>query len=251
MKKLNNKGYMLVEIILAFAITFALIYFIMDIVINLKNKNDDLMVETIITTDKTIITNSLMEYAINEEKDFNCSSLKVENNTVKYKDKVIDIVSEYGSVGSVTCNVKNGKVSINIPIKVEQMKNKDFDVVVDYKYDIGDNISPTCALTIEGTKINATYDDPGEKASGIDYYGWNPLLEGEKSDNITIDSAGDYIFYVTDKSGNQTTCSVNVENTERQDTTTERPASKIYNPTGSCRCSPSGNNICIFLEHVN
>ena len=69
MKKLNNKGYMLVEIIMAFAITFCLIYFLMDLVINLKNKNDDLLVDTIIKTDQTIISNKLMDYVIEEKKN--------------------------------------------------------------------------------------------------------------------------------------------------------------------------------------
>ena len=46
MKKLNNKGYMLVEIILASVIAFGVAYFILDLVIKLKNKNDDLFVDT-------------------------------------------------------------------------------------------------------------------------------------------------------------------------------------------------------------
>ena len=61
--KLNKKGYMLVEIILASALAFGLAFFIIDLVIRLKNKNDDLLVENLITTDKTIITNKLMSYA--------------------------------------------------------------------------------------------------------------------------------------------------------------------------------------------
>ena len=65
MKKMNNKGYMLVEIILAFSITFTLLYFMMDLVLKIKNKNDDLLVETVVRTDSTIITNELTEYAKN------------------------------------------------------------------------------------------------------------------------------------------------------------------------------------------
>ena len=68
MKKINNKGYMLVEIILAFSITFAIIFFLMELVIKFKNKNDDLLVETQVKTDQTIITNRLMEYVTTEEK---------------------------------------------------------------------------------------------------------------------------------------------------------------------------------------
>ena len=50
--KLNNKGYMLVEIILASALAFGLTFFIIDLTIKLKNKNDDLVVETLISTDR-------------------------------------------------------------------------------------------------------------------------------------------------------------------------------------------------------
>ena len=49
--KLNRKGYMLVEIILASAIAFGVGYFILQMVINLKNKNDDLLVETLSAID--------------------------------------------------------------------------------------------------------------------------------------------------------------------------------------------------------
>lgn len=139
MKKINNKGYMLVEVILAFSITFILIYFIMDLVIKLKNKNDDLMVETLVRTDQTIITNRLMSYAIAEGSSFNCQRLRngVSNNNVKYGGDTIDIISKYAKidVSNVSCSTNMGKVSIKIPIKVEQMKEVDFDVIIDYRYD--------------------------------------------------------------------------------------------------------------------
>ena len=60
MKKLNNKGYMLVEIILASVIAFGVAYFILDLVIKLKNKNDDLFVDTLARTDQAIITNTII-----------------------------------------------------------------------------------------------------------------------------------------------------------------------------------------------
>ena len=37
----DRKGYMLVEIVLAFAITFIFIYFAFDVIIKVKEKNDD------------------------------------------------------------------------------------------------------------------------------------------------------------------------------------------------------------------
>ena len=70
---MNNKGYMLVEIILASVLAFGVAYFITTLTIKVKNKNDDMFVETKVTTDKAIITNKLMEYAINEGENFDCS----------------------------------------------------------------------------------------------------------------------------------------------------------------------------------
>ena len=131
--KLNKKGYMLVEIILASALAFGLAFFIIDLVIRLKNKNDDLLVETLITTDKTIITNKLMSYAELETKDFDCNNLTITGNTVKYDEEVIDIITDYANVGELSCSTAGGKVSITIPVSVSQTPDKDYDITFDYK----------------------------------------------------------------------------------------------------------------------
>ena len=108
-KKMTNKGYMLVEIILAFAIAFALLYFVMDLVINLKNKNDDLLVKTLIRSDQTIITNELMELAISEKNSFNCSLLTIDGKAIKYNGKVLNIVEDYATIGSFVNTRDNRK----------------------------------------------------------------------------------------------------------------------------------------------
>jgi len=139
MRKLNNKGYMLVEIIMAFVIAFGLLYFMMELVIKLKNMNDDLMVETIVRTDQTIITNRIMEYVIEKKNEFDCNNdFKVNDNVIKYGDDVINIVSDYAIVGEKECKVDESKrtISIKIPIDVKQISNEDFDVVINYMYDI-------------------------------------------------------------------------------------------------------------------
>ena len=155
MKKLNNKGYLLVEIIMAFAITFALLYFMMDIVIKMKNKNDDLLVDSIVKVDSTIVTNKLMEYAISDVKDNDtadafCDNIKLYCNVIKYKDpnnpdveKVVDILDETVSISynpETDCKVDDNKISIKIPVDVKQIKNfdkdKNFDIIIDYNYKI-------------------------------------------------------------------------------------------------------------------
>ena len=214
----NNKGYVLVEIVLAFAITFTLIYFIMDLVISMKSKNDDIMVETLVKTDQAIITNKLMSYAIEEKENFDCNDLKsnITDKVVKYDGNTMDIVNDYSyiDIDNVSCKIEFGKINIVIPIEVRQMKDKNYDVVIDYKYDIGDQIPPTCSLSVDATGvINATYSDSHAGSSGINYYGWNSSLSGVTSSEIDITGEDTYTFYVTDNANNMTTCSMDVKNT--------------------------------------
>ena len=141
MKKMNNKGYVLIEIILAFVITFGIIYFMMDMVINIKNKNDDLLVSSLVEVDGTIITNKLMSYLVDTEiKNKNdaetfCNDISVDStvNAVKYKDEVIHYVSDSVNVSRVEHSVDNDTIRIVIPIELKQV-NRDFDVVINYNY---------------------------------------------------------------------------------------------------------------------
>ena len=218
-KRINNKGYMLVEIILASALAFGLAYFILDLTIKLKNKNDDLLVETLVTTDMTIITNRLMEYAIDEGEEFTC---KVENDGKKitYTDKngnvdTITYVNEYTDIGKIDCINELGK--INIPLDVKQMESVDYDVVLDYKYEIDDRVEPECSMSVSGTKIIVTFKDND--------YGSGPDIEKVKDNSTdwtfasdssatrTINKNGDYIFNVYDMSGNSFECKLNVKGT--------------------------------------
>ena len=58
--KLNNKGYLMVEIIVASVIAMGLAYFILELVIDLKNKNEDYYVNTLLETDKALMTREVM-----------------------------------------------------------------------------------------------------------------------------------------------------------------------------------------------
>ena len=222
--KLNKKGYMLVEIILASALAFGLAFFIIDLVIRLKNKNNDLLVETLITTDKTIITNKLMSYAQSETKNFDCNKLTITGNTVKYKDEVIDIITDYANVGELSCSTVGGKVSITIPVSVSQTPDKDYDITFDYKYEIGDMTPPTCSITVSGTTITGSYSDSG--GSGVAYYGYSSSMSGTSSATKTINSTGTYTFYVKDVAGNITTDTIKVENID-----SSIPATPVITPS--------------------
>lgn len=215
MKKLNNKGYMLVEIILASVIAFGVAYFIVDLTLKLKNRNDDVLVETEVTTDKSIITNRIMKYIENEQNSFNCSNLTSNNQTIAYKGNTIDIVNDYTIVGDIECEKDTGQINIKIPLEVRQMKEKDYDVYINYKYEIGDMVNPTCKLEVSGTSVSfAEKTDPGENSSGIDSFG---LVKGEtttpvynNNDSVAIGGQDTYTGFVKDKAGNEGSCTASI-----------------------------------------
>lgn len=132
MKKLNNKGYMLVEIILASVIAFGVAYFILDLVIKLKNKNDDLFVDTLARTDQAIITNTIMRDIYN--KNTPCENILddilVIGNKFKYKETIIE-VNKYTTIGDITCNVESPNL-LNIPLTVNTTQ-KSYNISINTK----------------------------------------------------------------------------------------------------------------------
>lgn len=136
MKKLhlNNKGYMLVEIILASVIAMGIAYFITDLTIKLKNKNDDLLVKTLVATDQAIIYNTIMKDLYNQGSAFSCENISVSGNVFKYKG-FTNIVSEYAKLKyntSTGCTYNSGNVKIKIELDVPQLSD-DFDVNIKFK----------------------------------------------------------------------------------------------------------------------
>ncbi len=134
MKKLNNKGYMLVEIILASVIAFGVAYFLLDLVIKLKNKNDDLFVDTLARTDQAIITNTIMRDVYNKNTQFSCNNISVDGNKFKYKDTIIE-VNKYTTidVDAITCNITSTNlIELNIPLTVKTTK-KSYNISINTK----------------------------------------------------------------------------------------------------------------------
>ena len=178
MKRMNNKGYMLVEIIMVFVITFGILYYMMDLVIRLKNKNDDLFVETLVKTDTSIVINKLMEYAM-AEVDSNesalkfCDNIKIEGQVIKYGDQVVNIVDDIASIISLDefCKVdkKDGKVSIRIPVNVKQSNGENYDIIMDYKYMSSLKCNPVESFRCKNP--DGSWNIVGDEPYSIDYNG--------------------------------------------------------------------------------
>ena len=136
-KKLGNKGYLLIEIILASVIAFGLAYFILELTLKLKNKNDDLLVETLISTDNAIISNAVMKYMREHDGEFTCNNISISGNKVYIgpvdnREFVIE-VNEYATIGNCSNNGSNITINhITIPLKITQ-SNKHFDVDIYYR----------------------------------------------------------------------------------------------------------------------
>lgn len=135
MKRLNNRGYVLIEIILASAIAFGIAYFVLDLTIKLKNKNDDLVVRTLTQTDRGIITNRFMSYMVDD--NFSCNNVKIVDNTIKYNDEVIDIVNKYAKLENYNCSITSNRVNLKFFIKVRQLEEENFNVDINYYRDEG------------------------------------------------------------------------------------------------------------------
>ena len=218
----NNKGYMLVEVVLASVIAFGIAYFLISLTINLKNKNDDIFVETQVATDKAILANALMESLFSGKLEYKCEVgdinistqagmeyiITLTNGTKvlfnKYENVIYDpssdcIYSEYG-----------GFSMRNIHLVIPQLKDKNFDVLTRYK--INDGIPP---LAINGLSVsnvgptvtaNISVDDTSKVAS----YGWklssSSICDSSVTDFITNNSSS-YTFSDLGSFGKYYVCS--------------------------------------------
>ena len=132
-KRLNNRGYLLVEIILASVLAMVIAYFMTDLTIKLKNKNDDLLVRTLVSTDQAIIYNTIMRDLYANPSSFNCGDIILNNGIFEYKENFTNILSDYITVGACGCSDDTSGISIQIPLKVKQLPNENFDVNINFK----------------------------------------------------------------------------------------------------------------------
>lgn len=75
MKKLNNKGYMLVEIIVASVIAFSVAYYLLNLTYKFKDKNEDVYYSTTMLADKINITKNIMNDLVEKKVESRTSSI--------------------------------------------------------------------------------------------------------------------------------------------------------------------------------
>ena len=158
LKKLkNNKGYMLVEIILASAIAFAIAYLIINLTIRIKNKNDDLMTTTLTSADQTIVSNKLSALLKEKGKDFDCGKLEINGKTITYDGNPVDTLNDYASYNISAkkedwCYVdeEGTYIKINLPIEIKQQQDEYYDVNLYQEISVAKKEYMTCDDMIRG-----------------------------------------------------------------------------------------------------
>lgn len=110
MKKINNKGYMLIEIIIAAGITFTIAFSLINLIIKFKNRNEDIYSQTSILNDKITITKNIMD----DLNDYTIVGLENNSNGNKY---IIDL----------TAAKEETRVDKRIEIKNKQIEYGDYN----------------------------------------------------------------------------------------------------------------------------
>ena len=138
-KTLNNRGYVLVEIVLASVLAFGVAYYILNLTIKLKDKNMDLMVRTLTATDQAIIQNKLVGYLKTGDNAFDCSKINIDydKKIISYNGNVIDVLNDYAIFYKVDttsyklCEKVTDTIYIRIPIKIEAIEEP-YDINLRY-----------------------------------------------------------------------------------------------------------------------
>lgn len=171
MVKLNKKGYLAVEVILASVVAVSIAVFLIDLTVKMVNKTNDNYMNTLFLTDKALITNNLRKEIkqdiIQDGKsnigeidkaipidDYKCE-LKFKNSNVtsnininstkdtityssKYSgySKTINKDIKYSDIKIKTCTVANNYLIIKINFEdIFTDNNRDIEIVL-YKYSV-------------------------------------------------------------------------------------------------------------------
>ena len=223
-KKLNNKGYMLVEIIIASVLAFSVAYYLLNLTYDFKDKNEDVYFSTATLSDKINITKNIMNdlegkevviinngnnyvtfqvgttdnikqiYIDKANKTITYGKLQGNGNAIgnfnvsdnSYYQKQLDDFLEFGSI-SIESN--SNYISIQIPIS---------NIYSDNTYDIkllikgGGNVREPAAiddiknLYNDGSTINTVHIGGDES---------NPEVKLNAAQGILLDNNGDYRYY--------------------------------------------------------
>ena len=149
--KLNRRGYIAVEIILASIVSITIAVFLIDITIRLVNRTDNNYIDTIFVSDKALLTKNIKEEIENDISNkgvidsiicsnSNCNiifndrsskELSIEGNKVTYGSYTKEVDKRLGGVVKVNSSISNDKKYIIINITFTNIfDDSDYSVIV-------------------------------------------------------------------------------------------------------------------------
>ena len=119
-KKLNNKGYMLVEIIIASVLAFSVAYYLLNLTYDFKDKNEDVYFSTATLSDKINITKNIM----NDLEGKEVVIINNGNNYVTFQVGTTDNIKQI-YIDKASKTITYGKLQGN---NIDNIENNKFDV---------------------------------------------------------------------------------------------------------------------------
>ena len=160
MPKLNRKGYLAVEVILASVVAVSIAVFLIDLTVKMVNKTNDNYTNTLFLTDKALITNHLrkeikqdmknnsglksagikngscyLEYKNDFGKWINISKDEENRDAITYSpgySKTINKDIKYSDINIKTCKLENNYLIIKINFEdiFTTTNNRDIEIVL-------------------------------------------------------------------------------------------------------------------------
>ena len=217
--KLNRRGYIAVEIILASIVSITIAVFLIDITIRLVNRTDNNYIDTIFVSDKALLTKNIKEEIENDISNkgvidsISCSNsncniifndrsskeLSIEGNKVTYGSYTKEVDKRLGGEVKVNSSISNDKKYIIINITFTNIfDDSDYSVIVPIS-----NIESKCNEEITSTPIAEYITNLYVNASktktqnnGIDYnYASSESLMNDRLGGTTTSLDGGNIRY--------------------------------------------------------
>ncbi len=143
--KLNRKGYMLVEIIVAATIAFSIAYYLLNLTYKFKSKSEDLYNQTPIVADKINITKNIMN-DLDGKKIISITVLVGDANDYYFVIKVSNPPSDSLEYYKLIIFGDAGKIEYCTSNNIGQCQDKStdehyYEKVLDSNIKIGKNIS--------------------------------------------------------------------------------------------------------------
>lgn len=160
MVKLNKKGYLAVEVILASVVAVSIAVFLIDLTVKMVNKTNDNYTNTLFLTDKALITNNLRKEIKKDIENIgpiqraysngkytcnlkftggNTSNITIGGNEITYQSdrekkysKTINKDIKYSSIYIDKCGVENNYLIIKINFEdiFTTNNNRDIEIVL-------------------------------------------------------------------------------------------------------------------------